>query len=69
MGNAAAVSDDIKAVVPGLKFFIDCNLHVVELDFHAIQECVVIGGAGSNFVQGVNHFNQTVQNSLWQNQT
>ena len=68
MGDTAAVADDVKALVAGFQLFADLYLHIVELDFHTVQEGVFVGGAGSYLVQGVDHFNDAVQDALGQHQ-
>ena len=69
MGDAAAVADDIQTGMAGLQLVADFHFHVVELDFHAVEQGVFVGGAGSHLVQGIDHFDDAVQNALGQYQT
>ena len=42
MGDAAAIANDVKAgMLVGFQFFIHLNLHIVELDLHAVQQGVL----------------------------
>ena len=52
MGDATAVSDDVQTLVPGLQLLVDFHFHVVELDLHAVEQGIVVGGAGGHLVQG-----------------
>ena len=69
VGHAAAVSDDIEAGMICLEIFIEIHLHVVELDFHTIEKCVIVGRTGRDLVEGIDHLYDTVQNALGQNET
>ena len=69
VGNPAAVADDIQTVKFCLQPLIDLHLHVVELHFHTVQEGIVVGRAGGNLIQRVDHFNDSVQDPLRQHQT
>ncbi len=60
MGHAGAVANDEKALPAGLQMLVDLHLHVVELDLHAVQEGIVVGGARSHLVQGVDHLDDAV---------
>ena len=65
MGDAAAIANDVKAgMLVGFQFFIHLNLHIVELDLHAVQQRVVVGRAGGDLVEGVDHFDDAVENAL-----
>ena len=69
MGDAAAVTDDIKTGVAGFQTLVDLDLHIVELNFYTIKEGIVIGGTGGDFVQRIDHFDDAVEDSLGQYQT
>ena len=69
MGDAAAVADDVQARVAAFQMVVYIHFHVIELDLHAVEQSVIVGGAGRHLVQGVNHFNDAVENSLGQHQT
>ena len=45
------------------------HLHVVELHLHAVQQRIVAGGARRDLVQGVDHLDDAVQNTLGHHQT
>ena len=60
MGDAAAVADDVKAAVRGLKVLVERDLHVVELDLNAVEKRVVVRRAGGDLVEGVDHFDDAV---------
>ena len=68
VGDAAAVADNEQALVRRLQMLIQRNLHVVELHLHAVQQRIVAGGAGRDLVQGVDHLDDAVQNSLGHHQ-
>ena len=68
MGDAAAVTDDVEARVLGFQVVVYGDFHVVELDLYAVEQGVVIGGARGDFIQGVEHFDDAVQNPLGQYQ-
>ena len=67
MGDAAAIANDVKAgMLVGFQFFIHLNLHIVELDLHAVEERIVICGARRDLVERVDHLDDAVQNALGQ---
>ena len=66
VGNTAAVTDDIQALIQGFQIFIDLHFHVVELDFHTIEQRIFVGSTGCHLVQGIDHLNDAVQNTLGQ---
>ena len=68
MGHAAAVTDDVKALVTAFQVLVQFHFHVVEFDLHAVEQGIVIGGTGCDLVQGVDHLNDAVQNTLGQHQ-
>ena len=68
MGDAAAVADDEQVFVAGLEIFVQGHLHVIKLHLHAVEQGVVVGGAGGDLVQGVNHLDDAVQNPLGHHQ-
>ena len=68
VGNAAAVTDDVQTGIAGFQLLVDLHFHVVELNLHAIQQGIIIGSAGGNLVQRIDHFDNAVQNSLGQHQ-
>ena len=68
MGNAAAVSNDIKAFIRTFQVFTNLDFHIIKFHLYAVEERIVIGSAGSNFIQSLDHFDDTVQNSFRQYQ-
>ena len=69
MGDAAAIANDVKAgMLVGFQFFIHLNLHIVELDLHAVQQGVLISGAGGDLIQCVDHFHDVIQDAFGQHQ-
>ena len=64
MGYSASVSDHIETLVSGLEVFVDLDFHVVELDLHAVQQGIVIGGSRGNAVECIDHFDDAVEDSL-----
>ena len=66
MRYAAAVSDYVQALMFTFEIFVDFDFHIVELDFDAVQKRVVVGGTGRDFIERVNHFDNTVENTLGQ---
>ena len=69
MSNTAAVTNDIQAGIAGLQLLIDLYFHIVELDFHTVQQRIIICRTGGNFIQGINHLDNAIQDPLWQNQS
>ena len=68
MGDAAAVADDIQALAAALQILVYGHLHVIELHLDAVEEGIIVGGAGGDLIQGVNHLNDAVQQALRQHQ-
>ena len=68
VGNAAAVADDIKAGVAGFQMLADLYFHIVELDLYAVEQGIIVGGAGGYLIQGVDHLDDAVQNALGKHQ-
>ena len=68
VGDAGAVADDVQALVAALQILVQGNLHVIELDLHAIQQGIIVGSAGGDLIQGINHFDNAVQDPLGQHQ-
>ena len=66
--DTAAVADDIQAFMAGLQVLVDLDFHIVELDFHAVQQRVIVCRAGSDPVERIDHFNDAVQDALWQHE-
>ena len=52
-----------------LQIFVQLDLHVVELYLHAVEQGVVIGGAGGDLIQRIDHLDDAVQNTLGHHQT
>jgi len=69
MRYAAAIPDDKQALVLGLEVLVYGDLHVVEFDLHAVKQRVVVGGTRCNFIKGIDHLDNTVQDPLWHDQT
>ena len=69
MSDAAAVADDDTGPCGmDLQMLVQGHLHVVELDLHAIEQGIVVGGARGDAVQGVDHLDDAVQDALGQHQ-
>ena len=68
MGDTAAITNDIQTLIGCFQFFIHSYFHVIEFYFHAIQQCIIIGSTGSNLIQRIDHFDDTIQDSLRQYQ-
>ena len=62
VSHAAPVADNIQAGISSFQVFIQFHFHIVKLDLHTVQQRIVVGCAGSNFVQRVDHLDNTVQN-------
>ena len=60
MRYAASVSDDIQSFILGLQVFIDLDLHVIEFDFHTIEQRIIVCRSGRNLVQRIDHFNDAI---------
>ena len=64
VGNTASVADHVQAFVAAFKVVVNLNFHVVEFNFHALQQSIVVCSSRSYFVQGVDHFDDAVQNTF-----
>ena len=64
MRHAGAVADHIQAVIFRLQIVVDLDLHIIELDFDTVEQRIIIGSTGRNFVQRIDHLNDAVQNTL-----
>ena len=60
MGDSASVPDDIEAGITALQVFVHFHFHIIELDFYPIKQGVGVCRTGSNLVEGVDHFNDSV---------
>ena len=60
MSHTAAVTDDVQALVTAFQMFVQFHFHIIELDFHTVEQGIVIGGTGCDLVQCVDHFDDTV---------
>ena len=58
------VADDIQSLMAGLQIAVDFDFHIVEFYFDAVQQGVIVGGTGRDFIQRVNHFDDAVQDTL-----
>ena len=68
MGHAAAITNNVKAFMAALQILVYIYFHVVEFDLHAVQQGIVIGSTRRDLIQGVDHFNNAVQNTFRQHQ-
>ena len=48
MRDAAAVADDIQALVAGFQLLVNLDFHVVEFDLYAVEQRIVVGCAGGD---------------------
>ena len=64
VGDAASVSDHVQALVAAFEVVVDLNFHVVEFNFHTVQQSIVVCSSRSYFVQGLDHFDDAVQDTL-----
>ena len=64
MSNTAAVTDHKEAGVTGLKSVINCNFHVVELDFNAVKQRVIVCGTWSDLIECIDHLNDPIQDTF-----
>jgi len=69
VGHTAAVSDDVEPRMVGLEVVIEPDLHVVELDLHAIEKGVIVGCTRRDLIEGVDHLRDPVQDPLGQDET
>ena len=60
VGDAAAVTDDVKTGMTGFQPLVDLDFHIVELDLNAVEKRIVVGGAGCDLVKCVNHLDDAV---------
>ena len=66
--DAAAVADHVKSLVAGFKIFVHVHFHIVEFDLYAVEQGIVVGGAGGHLVKRVDHLDDAVQYPLGQHQ-
>ena len=64
MGDAASVADDKEILVSGLELAVHLDFHIIELDLDAVQKGILVGGAGRDLVQRIDHLDDPVQNPL-----
>ena len=64
MCRSAAVADNEEVFVAGLQVGVGVDLHIIELDLDAVEKGVVVCGAGGDLVEGVDHLNDAVEDSL-----
>ena len=64
MGDARAIANDEQAAVLGLELRADLDFHIIELDFHAVEQRVVVRGAGRDLFERVEHFYYAVEYAL-----
>ena len=69
VGNAASVTDDIESFVRAFQILIDIHFHIIEFHFDTVQQGIVICRTRCDLIQGVDHLDDTVQDTFWQNQT
>ena len=60
MSHTAAVTDDVQALVTAFQMFVQFHFHFIDLDFHTVEQGIVIVGTGGEFVQCVYHLDDTV---------
>ena len=68
MGDAAAVAYDVKALIFGFQILVKLHFHVIEFYFHTVEQGIVIGCAGGDFIQCLDHLYDAVQNSIGKDQ-
>ena len=68
MGHSASVSDDVEARVVGLEVFVEAHFHVVEFNFHAVEQGIVVGCSRSDLVEGIDHLYDAVEDAFGQDQ-
>ena len=69
VGNAASVADDIKTFVGAFQMLIDIHFHIIEFHFDTVQQSIVICRTRCDLIQGIDHLDDTIQDTFWQNQT
>ena len=48
MSHTAAVTDDVQALVTAFQMFVQFHFHIIEFDFHTVEQGIVVGGARGN---------------------
>ena len=69
MGNTASVSYYKEIWINGLKLLINRNFHIVELNLYTVKQGVIIGSTRSDLIEGVDHLDDSVKDSLRKNET
>ena len=64
MGHTAAVTDDIQPLVAAFQVLVELDLHIIELDLHAVEQRVDVRGARRDFVEGLDHLDDAVEDAL-----
>ena len=64
VGDTAAVADDEEALAAGLQVFIYFDLHVLEFDFYAIQQRIIVCRSRSDLIKRIDHLDNAVENTL-----
>ena len=47
MSHTAAVTDDVQALVTAFQMFVQFHFHIIEFDFHTVEQGIVIGMPGA----------------------
>ena len=66
MGHAAAVPDHIQPFIGCFQVLVNIHFHIVEFHLYAVEKRIVIGRPLGNLIQGIDHLDQAVQDSLRQ---
>ena len=69
MGHARAVADHVQSLVDRLEIVVDLDFHIIKLDLHAVEQRVVVGRAGGDLVEGVDHLDDAVEDALGDHET
>ena len=64
VGDAGAVADDEEAGDSGFEVGVYFDFHVIEFDFDAVEEGIVVSGAGCDLIEGVDHFDNAVEDTF-----
>ena len=68
MRNPAAVADHVQTLVPALQLFVHVHFHIIELNFYAVKERVVVRRPRRDFIERVKHFDNPIQNAFGEHQ-
>ena len=67
--DAGAVAYDIESLILRFEILVCIDFHIVEFDFHAIEQGIIVCCSGGNLIEGINHLHYAVKYTLRKHET